>query len=699
MFFYSKYNKVKLFVKPVSFLVLLFFTTLSIAQTESPVNNTTEQQIEDITNANEDAETEDDVWLQQLEDLKKHPININYADASELKQLRVLNDLQINSLLTYRRLIGDIVNIYELQAIPNWDLETIRKVLPYISIFQKVNIANEFSKRFKGGDNSLLFRVSQTVESAFGFNDSTSSGNYYPGSPQRLFLRYRYNYKNLLQYGFVGEKDPGEQFFKGNQKSGFDFYSVHLFARNIGKVKALALGDFTVNMGQGLVQWQNLAFRKSADAMQVKRSSAVLRPYNSAGEFNYMRGAGITLQLSKTTEATVYGSYRNRDANIVVDSSLFIDPEFASSLQTSGLHRTKSEIADKNALQQSSAGVNINFNKNNWHLGLNGVYYGFSENLQRANDAYNYFAVSGKHWFNASADYSYTYKNLHYFGEAAVSKNGGYAFLDGILVALNPKVDASLVFRNIDKKYQTLQGNAFTEGTYPTNESGLYTGIKIKPVYGITIDAYADFYKFPFLKFRVDGPSKGNDYLVQIGYKPNKVVDAYLRFRSETKEQNISGQELPSRPLFGLNRKNVRAHISYKINKTWTIKQRAEMNWFDKTGTQESNGFLIYTDLSYKPMLGKLAANMRLQYFEVDDYNSRIYAYENDVLYSFSIPLFQDKGFRYYTNINYDITKKLTLWLRWAQTMYSNRNPIGSGLDLINGNTRSDFRIQLRYLF
>ncbi|MBL0144814.1 MAG: hypothetical protein IPP48_02690 [Chitinophagaceae bacterium] len=60
----------------------------------------------------------------------------------------------------------------------------------------------------------------------------------------------------------LGEKDAGEQFFKGNQKQGFDFYSTHLFARNIGIVKALALGDFTVNMGQGLTQWQSLAFKK-----------------------------------------------------------------------------------------------------------------------------------------------------------------------------------------------------------------------------------------------------------------------------------------------------------------------------------------------------------------------------------------------------------------------------------------------------
>lgn len=50
--------------------------------------------------------------------------------------------------------------------------------------------------------------------------------------------------------------------FKGRQKAGFDFYSVHLFARRLGIIQSLAIGDFTVNLGQGLIQWQSLAFKK-----------------------------------------------------------------------------------------------------------------------------------------------------------------------------------------------------------------------------------------------------------------------------------------------------------------------------------------------------------------------------------------------------------------------------------------------------
>jgi hypothetical protein len=118
-----------------------------------------------------------------------------------------------------------------------------------------------------------------------------------------------------------------------------------------------------------------------------------------------------------------------------------------------------------------------------------------------------------------------------------------------------------------------------------------------------------------------------------------------------------------------------------------------EIVWFDK-GDERSNGFLTFFDFIYKPLMKPFSGNIRLQYFETDDYDSRIYAYENDVLYSYSIPVFYDKGYRYYINLNYDLSKKISIWFRWAQTIYPDKKIIGSGLDEINGNKKSDFKVQ-----
>ena len=679
---------------------LLVFCLLSCtlsAQLPPTLPAITEQQLEAATENNEDAETEDDSFLQAMRQFIKNPINLNTADVGTLKELSLLSPLQIENIISYRKLFGNFISLYELQAVPGLDINLIERIRPYITVSMPQNIITSMGERITGGTNSMLLRATQVLEKQKGFRlDPAAANNYYPGSRQRLFMRYKYQFKNLLQYGIVGEKDAGEQFFKGAQKKGFDFYSAHLFARNIGIVKSFALGDFTVNLGQGLTQWQSLAFKKSADVTNIKRQLAVLRPYNSAGEINFHRGIGITL-AKNNMEATTFASYKNVDGNFVVDT--LNNEDFISSFQTSGLHRTKSETVDKGVQRQFAFGGNLSYTSGRFHLGVNGVQYHFKLPVKKPADPYNIYAIAGRSFGNFSADYSYAFRNLHFFGEAAITSRFDKAFINGLIVSADAKVDVSLLYRNISKSYQSLYTNAFTESTLPTNEKGLYAGITIRPNTFWRIDAYADFYKFPWLKYLVDAPSVGTDYLLQAAYKPNRQLDMYLRYRTESKSKNYNPNERTLAPVVPRPRQNMRWHISYKLNKTLTLRNRAELVWFDKKGAAAQNGFLTYADFIFKPMSQRYAGSIRLQYFETDGYDSRMYAYENDVLYSFSIPVFYDKGFRYYVNFNYDVTQKLTIWLRCAQTVYKNKTVIGSGLDELAGNKRTEVKVQAEYLF
>lgn len=680
--------------KIFSILITLFtihYSPLTYAQ-EIPI--TTQQQLENQTDADQ-GETEDDSYLQELEQFRKNPINLNTANADELRQLRIITDLQIANLIAYRNLFGRLISIYELQAVPSWDVATIKKLLPFITVEISVGMIEELRKRFRGGEHSILLRASQILEKSDGF-DKTTSGTKYIGSPQKILFRYRYTYKNLLQFGLVGDKDAGEQFLKGAQNKGFDFYSFHFFARKIGIIQSLAIGDFSVNMGQGLIQWQGLAFKKSADVMGVKRQSAVLRPYSSAGEFYFHRGAGITIKKGKI-ESTVFASFRTLSANFVADT--VNKEDFISSFLTSGYHRTASENTDRNNLKQTAFGANVLYRMKKWHVAANGIYYNFSLPIQKRNEPYNLYSVSGKQWYNFSLDYSYTYKNFHFFGEAAADKNFNKAFINGLLLSVDPRVDVSIVQRTINAAYQSINGNAFTENTYPTNETGFYAGISIRPRIGWQIDAYMDIYKFPWLKYLVDAPSHGSDFLAQVTYTPNKQVEIYSRFRNETKQSNQPDNNTVTNFLVSIPKQNWRTQISYRINPAMTIRNRVELIWYNKKEKNAEQGFLSFADFIYKPMLKPYSAVMRIQYFETDGYDSRIYAYENDVLYSYSIPSFFDKGFRYYINLNYDLGKKLSFWLRWAQTIYRDKSSIGSGLDEISGNHRSELKLQARWLF
>lgn len=649
---------------------------------------TVEQKLENLTE-HTDGDVEDDSYLQQLDYYKKHPLNINAANKEDLVAFKFLTGLQIEHLLAHRQVQGFFIDIYELQGVAAWDVGTIKKLLPFITVQATVPAIKPLLLRFKGGEHTLLLRESKVLEKAKGYNPLLP--NPYTGSNDHVLVKYKYVFNNNLQYGITAEKDAGEPLLKKGYKKGFDFYSAHFFAKNLGVIKALAVGDYTVNMGQGLIQWQTLAFKKSADGLAIKRQAPVLTPYSSAGEFYFNRGAGITLKTGNL-ETTAFISRKTVNANIAEDTA--ITNSFTGFL-TSGLHRTEKELKDKNSLQQTSAGGVISYQLQQFKVSFNAVHYQFSKALQKEAVPYHMFSASGKQWFNGSVDYSYTYKNLHLFGEAALDKHFKKAFIQGALLSIAANADVSVLYRNIDKAYGSLYSNAFTENTAPVNENGVYVGLALKPAFAWRIDAYADHYKFLWIKYRVNAPATGRDYVMQLTHTPTKHLEIYFRYKNEVKPLNSSGAVL-NYPT-PVTKESWRTHFYYTINKQFSFRSRVEVMRYYQQEKEKEQGFLAFAELLFKNPL--LAANARLQYFDTDGYNSRLYAYESDVLYSYSVPPSFDEGFRYYINVNFGIAKNITCWLRFAQTIYFNKAQISAGLEEISGNKKSDIKFQIRYSF
>ena len=373
--------------------------------------------------------------------------------------------------------------------------------------------------------------------------------------------------------------------------------------------------------------------------------------------------------------------------------------EYVSSVLTGGYHRNNSELEDRNILSQSAAGGNLRYGFRQGHIGWNGVYYRYEKPLQKRPEPYNLFAWRGKEWENTSIDYSYTWRNLHFFGEAAIDHKGHPGLLNGLLVSADTKVDLSFVHRWLSPSYQSVQGNAFTENTLPSNERGFYAGISIRPVSGWKLDAYLDFYRFPWLKYRVDAPGGGVDRVVQVSYTPNREVLIYSRYRKEVKTGNEPGDEAVLHATGLISRESWRTQLNYKVSPAFTLRNRVELVWYKQGVGGVETGFLGLVDFLYKPLLKPWSGGFRLQYGETDGYNSRIYAYENDVMYSYSIPAFSGKGFRYYINVQLDAGKNWTFWGKWGQTLFSRKKYAGIGEELPEKATGSAFRIQLRYIF
>jgi len=197
----------------------------------------------------------------------------------------------------------------------------------------------------------------------------------------------------------------------------------------------------------------------------------------------------------------------------------------------------------------------------------------------------------------------------------------------------------------------------------------------------------------------VDAPTVGVDYLVIAAFRPGKTLEMYALYRTETKSKNYNPYLQALRPVTDKPRQNLRTQITYAVNSQIALRNRIEIVWFDKNGSSKQNGFLSYADVIYTPTQKKYSGNIRLQYFKTDGYDSRLYVYENDVLYNYSIPVFYDNGLRYYINFNYNINKQIAIWLRWAQTIYKDKSSIGSGLDEIDGNKKTGINFLFQYQF
>jgi hypothetical protein len=681
-------------MKPAITILLCLFMFSSSAQ--ETTTSTSEQLLENEAERAEDIEPEDDYFLQQMEYFRKNPFNLNTVTEEVLISIRIITPLQIRNFLQYRKIAGPFISVYELQAVPGWDVSLVRRLLSYITVKDEGDMIVNLAKRFRSGEHSILGRTSIILEKSKGYTVKDSGANYYQGDRSRVLLRYKYRLGNLLQYGITAEKDAGEPFFGKKQKAGFDFYSFHFFIRNAGAIRALALGDFSVNMGQGLIHWQSLAFRKSVDVIQVKRQSELLLPYNSSDENRFHRGAAITLGRKKFSFSSFVARDR-LDANRITDT--LQNEDYFSSLQTSGYHRTQTEMEDKDALRQWVWGGNISYKSGAFKLAASGIYYLLDKPIQKKDEPYNLYAINGKKWFNYSIDYSYTFKNLHVFGEAAMSRNGYTAFINGLLMSVHPKADISILHRHISPGFRSFSGNAFTETTEPNNEKGLFAGIVLRPLPAWRIDFYTDHFSFPWLKFRIDAPGGGSDYLLQVNYTPNKQLEIYSRYKTEKKQINLNNGSQVLNEVTSVPRYNWRTQIAYTLNRNLQLRSRMEVTWYSPKTPEKENGFLFFIDGSYQPPLSPWAFNGRLQYFETDGYNSRLYAYENDVQYYYSVPVFYNKGGRYYINIGYKAGSKTRFWFKWSQTLLKDGSGFGSGLDEIKGNHRSELRLQVMHHF
>lgn len=112
------------------FLSMLLITPVLEAQ------NTTvslwEENIEQLSMDEEEKNWEDE--LEELSNRLQEPVNINVTTKHELEQFPFLSDIQIENILAYVYIHGQMQTIYELQLVEEMDKHTIDLLLPFVCV-------------------------------------------------------------------------------------------------------------------------------------------------------------------------------------------------------------------------------------------------------------------------------------------------------------------------------------------------------------------------------------------------------------------------------------------------------------------------------------------------------------------------------------------------------------------------------------
>ncbi|MFK8006132.1 MAG: ComEA family DNA-binding protein [Saprospiraceae bacterium] len=697
-------------------LVFILLTSHSWGQQNGDYPDVDILVIEDLLQGNEDIDASDLVFVfESLQGFARSPLNLNTATISDLEDLFLLNQLQIQEFFIYKKKVGELISIYELQAIPGFDLKTIRAISPFIKVSGEKDYQKSIGSMFAESNRALQVKWIRPLELERGFiTQPNAEKPAFEGSPDKLLMRMRGRFENRLSYGFTAEKDDGEAFFKGSNKHGFDFYSAHIFLQDhSSRLKSLALGDFSVSMGQGLIAYSGFAGGKGSEVLKVDRNRRTLRHFSSLNEILFFRGIGATIGLSENLEVTAFGSYRKVDGNIFENDSTDVDFEefeiLTSSLQTSGYHATEGEIQDEKQIGLLQTGGKIKYKKNTWHLAFNSIYHKLDKPLNRSDQLYNQFTFRGDQLFNASLDYGFLIQNFKFFGETATSQNGSVASVNGVYIGLDRRVSMSILYRHLPADFHSLNARPFAETSQGSNENGLFLGLQLNLNKNWDWRFYFDTWKHPWLRFNVDAPSRGVEYFSRLTYKRKRRMEVYLQFKNEIKQRNAPNNETPIDFLTDNTRTQFRIHVSNKISKAVELRTRAEWAFFDNEVEDLKKGYMLYQDVVFKSNQFPVSMTTRFAIFD-NEFDTRIYAYENDLLYTFSIPAYSGRGTRFYLNLRYRPHRKWSIEARYERTFLNlekniedgfldNPNGIGNGVSFIEGNIRSAFEMQIQYQF
>lgn len=636
----------------------LLFSAISVYGM-NPDNIITGHNLDDIIldiyrTATEMGEVDYEQLQTDLYSLHESPINLNATTEEELSQLPFLSPQQIDELLAYADK-HPFASLYELRLIHSLADYDIRNLLPFVRIGSAEKEKVYTREVFHYAQHELLTRVDARNIEAFEGTD-----------PMYGQLRYRFDYKRRVIFGLQLRRPAGS---KASELQ----YNAYMQLKDIGPMHTIVAGSFQASFGQGLVLAPVFRTGKSSYVQSVGMANNGLRYYSSA-DGEGLQGAGGTYRhvFNAHTRLDVSALYSIKKAN---DSTL-----------------------------HHLVGANMTLRHRKVEVQLTAIENIWSDSIRPyRNSAYNqhYFRGTRQAVIGASVRYNHGWFDL--FGEVATAQNYDHSTLHPTPSTLSPRwgfgtiigsrfyptdgVALTALYRYYSPYFDNALGYAFSESSRIGDENGGYIGFDVTRWKNVRWTGYADLFYFTGPKYGIPQfPTLGYDAMTEIRFNIPHHTSNIIHNTSHIihNTSNITFR-LRARDKGDLATYSSRLQFDWQQG-GWSLRTTGEANLSapsslntNPLNTNPQTGYTVYQDIAYdfaqsglsaKGKAIPLSLRLRVQWFDARKWDNRIYTYEHDVLYAFSIPAVYGLGGRAYLCLRWQAMDKLALYLRVSETIY-----------------------------
>lgn len=625
------------------------------------------------------------------------PLNVNASTADELHRLPGLTLRQALHIVSYRGTHGPFGHIDSLVQVPTVSPETLLLVRPFAHVPANEPVTTDVPAWWRADwQGRMLLRTGRRIERARGYTGETQVP--YLGSPYRSVARVR-AWNPHLDVGLTADKRPGEPLLWDPERRqyGADHLIGYVHLRNRGRIRQVVAGSYQAAFGQGLALWTGPRFSSAyAPPSTLTRQGSGIRPYRGTSPHTYFRGAGASVRVTRSLEATAFASHRRRDATL--DTLHHSEAVVARSLRTSSLRRTDTERQYRRLLSATHVGGHMQWRHRRLHIGVLGLYARFGHPIVPPARPDTRYAFAGRwttHW-GLAAQYS-TMRNVVLFGETARTGPRGAATVLGVHAPVGRAGSVGLRGHAANRFYDPLDLGGL-DGRSVAGERGITARLALPvhaywTLYGTVQQTYV---RVP--QFRTTRPVVATRTAASVHYMPSRHFDLRVQgqWRTGDIRESVTHPYGPTVPVHGRRTQhNLRLHMQYAATPDLRFSVRTAATRV-QLSDQSETGTLLWVETDYAPHR-RISTNTRWTLFDTEGFESRLFAYEPDLQYGFSIPALFDQGQRAHALVRLNVSRALRVETRYSVSAFTTRDVIGQGRDTINSHRVRDWRVQLRW--